>query len=59
MSTIIIRRQGRLEMYRQGADTWRRVVDHPPAPVRRLAGHMLLVIATKPAAEEPALRKAA
>lgn len=42
----------------RGGD-WRRRVDHPPAMVRRLAGHMLLVIATKPAAQQAAIREAA
>lgn len=48
-----------MDRLRAKSPSWRRRVDHPARWVRRAAGHMLLVIATKPAAEAKTLRKAA
>jgi len=51
--------KGLLDRLRSRGSSWRRRIDHPPAMVRRLAGHMLLVIATKPGIGATAMREAA
>ncbi len=48
-----------LDRLRATSPQWRRRVDQPPRWVRRTAGHMLLVIATKPADGVSTVREAA
>jgi SAM-dependent methyltransferase len=51
--------KGLLDKLRSRSVKWRRLVDHPPSLVRRAAGHMLLVIATKPGVAVDQKREAA
>lgn len=51
--------QGVLDRVRARGRRWRRAVDSPPRWVRRLAGHMLLVVAVKPGAESSGTKRAA
>lgn len=48
-----------LDRLRARSPAWRRRVDHPPALIRRLVGHMLLAVAVKPTLEEHARQQAA
>jgi SAM-dependent methyltransferase len=48
-----------MDRLRAKSPRWRRRVDHPARWIRQAAGHMLLVIATKPAADAMPQQKAA
>jgi SAM-dependent methyltransferase len=51
--------RGLMDRLRARGGAWRRRIDDPPAWVRRVAGHMLLVVATKPGEAAGGLARAA
>ncbi|MBX3322499.1 MAG: class I SAM-dependent methyltransferase [Phycisphaeraceae bacterium] len=51
--------KGLLDRMRSGSRHMGRLVDHPPSIVRRACGHMLLIVARKPACLDISLKSAA